>query len=120
MEDWKDIKGYEGEYQISSCGRVRSLKTNRVLKLYEGDYSRVCLCKNGVKKTWKVHRLVADAFIPNPDNLPEINHKDENKYNNCVENLEWCSKVYNNNYGTKTERTEDTKRKNRGGDASAA
>lgn len=116
QEIWKDIEGFEGLYQVSSLGRVRSL--NRVVELDDGrkipkqgkilkerithnGYTRVQLGEN---KDRYIHRLVASAFIPNPDKLPQINHKDENKRNNCVENLEWCTNKYNINYGTAKER----------------
>lgn len=106
-EEWRDIKGYEGLYQISSWGRVKSmnyLKTGkekiRSLNNGKDGYLLINLSKNGESKRFRVHRLVAMAFIPNPDNLPEVNHKDENKLNNCVSNLEWCTAKYNQNYGT--------------------
>lgn len=89
-EEWKDIKGYEGLYQISNKGRVRSTRNNIILKPIISDkgYYRVDLSKNGNKDRVRIHRLVAQAFIPNPNNYPVINHKDENKSNNCVSNLE--------------------------------
>ena len=107
-EIWKDIKGFEGLYQISSLGRVKSL-----LKFYPRlfnpttnklGYGIVTLTKNKRSKSFYVHKLVAEAFIPNPNNYPCINHKDENPSNNCVENLEWCTYKYNSNYGTRNER----------------
>lgn len=105
VEVWKDIEGYEGLYQVSSLGRVKSLRfgKERILKAGKdkGGYLMVNLCKNSKTKMYKVHRLVAQAFIPNPDGLQCINHKDENKTNNCVDNLEWCTYLYNNNYGTR-------------------
>ena len=111
MEEWKDIKGYEGLYQISNKGRVKSLGNNKTRKekiLKENKntdgYSEVTLCKNGKCKKYRVHRLVAEAFIPTSDKSLCVNHKDENKSNNCVENLEWCDRLYNNNYGTRNER----------------
>ena len=104
MEIFKDIEGYEGSYQVSNEGRVKSLKfgKERVLRptVDEYGYLRVGLYIGRNKKTRRVHRLVAQAFIENPDNLPEINHKDENKANNNVENLEWCTSKYNCNYGS--------------------
>lgn len=101
-EIWKPVVNYEGEYEVSNMGRVRSLKSNLMLKAcgMRGDYLRVCLCKDGVCKNHLIHRLVAEAFIsPIPQGMV-VNHKDENPTNNCVENLEICSYYYNNNYGT--------------------
>lgn len=125
VEIWKDITGYEGIYQISNYGRVKSLdreihKNNGVIEHRNGQIMKLLLDKDGycilglriknkIKKSFRVHRLVAEAFIKNPDNLPEVNHKDENKSNNYVQNLEWCSSQYNNKYGTKSERTQITK-----------
>ncbi len=104
-EIWKDIPGYEGLYQASSFGNIRSLNwrkqnivRNLYLKPHNKGYLQVELSKGGKKKMITVHRLVALAFIPNPDNLPVINHKDENKNNNNVENLEWCTFSYNTAY----------------------
>ena len=101
-EIWKDIKGFEGLYQVSNMGRVKSVRKNIILKnqIARKGYERVILCINNSPKNYFVHRLVANAFIPNPDNLPQVNHKDENKLNNRVENLEWCTQKYNVNYGT--------------------
>lgn len=120
-EIWKDIQGYKDLYQVSNTGRVKSLdhyitfynsKMNcnvnklirgRILKHRIGKlgYDVVILCNCGARKDYKVHRLVAEAFIPNIDNLPYINHKDEIKHNNSVDNLEWCNQYYNINYGTR-------------------
>lgn len=105
-ELWRTIEGYEN-YQISSMGRVKSLKYGKDKILKQNiikNYCMVCLHKEGKKKHYLVHRLVATAFLPNPDNLPQVNHKDENKQNNCVENLEFCTAKYNSNYGTRLER----------------
>ena len=107
-EIWCPIKGYEGLYDVSDQGRVRSLKfgKERILKQLRTPkgYLLVGLRKNRERKMCKVHRLVAQAFIPNPDNLPEVNHKDEDKENNSVQNLEWCDRKYNVNYGTRNDR----------------
>ena len=102
MEEWKDITGYEGLYQISNLGRVKTLRTNKIMRQEKirSGYLRVMLSNNGNSKRFLVHRLVAQEFITNPSSLPEVNHKDENKLNNTVENLEWCSRSYNVNYGT--------------------
>ena len=110
-EEWRDIKGYEGKYQVSNLGRVKSLKDRygnyreKILKPgeYRG-YLQVYLCKENKSKPFKVHRLVALHFIDNPNNYPQINHKDENKTNNSVSNLEWCTAKYNSNYGTRVSR----------------
>ena len=113
MEEWKSIPGYECLYEVSNLGRVRSLDRyvkgkSESYRLHKGKvlspgkdkdgYLQVCLCCNGKYKIISVHRLVAQAFIPNPDNLPMINHKDEVKTNNSVDNLEWCTVKYNSNY----------------------
>lgn len=105
-EIWKDIKGYEGRYQVSNLGRVKSLcyhhgTNERILKQKKNQNGYVVanLYKKGDKGKLKtVHRLVAEAFIPNPNNLPQINHKDEDKTNNKVFNLEWCDGRYNTIY----------------------
>lgn len=104
-EIWKDIKDYEGLYQVSNLGRVKSLsniksKREKLLKLTlrTNGYYMVILYKNTKRAAKNVHRLVAETFIPNPDNLPQVNHKDEDKTNNCVGNLEWCDSKYNINY----------------------
>lgn len=109
-EQWKDISGYEGLYQVSSCGRVKSFKKWKrakcpdeyILKhhLHNKGYHSVTLYKGKEKHKYLVHRLVADAFLPNEKNLPQVNHIDENIDNNAVENLEWCTALYNNCYGT--------------------
>lgn len=109
-EIWKDINGYEGLYQVSNLGRIKSLpkfhQGERILKerIDRYGYLYIGFFKNKVKKYYKIHRLVAEAFIPNPKELPCVNHKDENKTNNNVENLEWCSVAYNNSYATRLER----------------
>ena len=112
MEEWKDIADYEGIYQVSNLGRVKSLGNNKSrqekilkLQLHRTGYLLVKLCKEGKKRNYKVHRLVAQAFIPNPDNKSQVNHRDENKSNNKVENLEWMTCKENINHGTRTSRT---------------
>lgn len=115
-EIWKDIKGYEGLYQISNLGRVKSFsragtrtKKERILKTrfsYKG-YERINLSKEDIDKTHFIHRLVAQAFIPNPYNYKEINHKDENSRNNKVSNLEWCDRSYNINYKNRNKKVAD-------------
>lgn len=103
---WKDVKGYEGLYQVSDTGKVRSFFRCKTQKghilsdcIGSNGYSLVVLCKDGTRKSYTVHRLVATAFIPNPNNYPCINHIDENKSNNNISNLEWCSYAYNGLYG---------------------
>ena len=108
METWKAIAGYEGLYEISDMGRVKSLWYGKEKILKPGKnthgYLFVCLSKDGQKKVSLVHRLVAESFIQNPNNLETINHKDEVKTNNTVTNLEWMSRKDNNNYGTHNKR----------------
>lgn len=120
-EEWRDIVGYEGLYQVSNLGRVKSLErlvasprgliehiiTERILsiKVHKFGYLEVSLHSKGKSKTYKVHRLVALSFIPNPNGLLEINHKDENKSNNIVDNLEWCTAKYNANYGNRNKKS---------------
>lgn len=133
-EIWRPIKGYETYYEVSNLGRVRSvdrivaysngikcLHKGRILKPYKDarenkGYLRVELKKYGIFKKFAIHRLVAQAFLPNPDNLPQVNHKDEDKTNNFIflkkdgsvdldkSNLEWCTQAYNNSYGTRLKR----------------
>lgn len=101
---WKDVPDYEGYYEVSNTGLIRSKNGIRKPQVSWDGYLYVKLCKKGQCRKVKIHRLVALAFIPNPNNLPEINHKDENPANNHVENLEWCDRTYNNNYGTRNAR----------------
>ena len=101
MEIWKPVVGYEGLYEVSNMGRVKSLfRYKKELKPnYCTNYPTVQLFKDGKVKCMLIHRLVAEAFIPNPLNLPQVNHIDENKHNFSVDNLEWCDAEYNMNYG---------------------
>lgn len=105
-EEWKDIKGYEGLYKVSNCGRVYSLISNKLLILHrcQSDYVWIGLHKDCKTKNFKVHRLVAEHFIPNPNNLPEVNHIDEDKDNNRIDNLEWCDHKTNCHHGTRIAR----------------
>lgn len=119
MEIWKDVVGFEGYYEVSNLGRVRSvdrviLRNNgnplpikgKMLKLQQKSNGRIYanLSKEGQPYCKTVHRLVMTAFVPNPENLPHINHKDEDTTNNNLENLEWCTEEYNHNYGTRNAR----------------
>jgi hypothetical protein len=110
-EIWKPIEGYEN-YQVSNFGVVKSLKHKKEIILipYKDiwGYLRVTLCKNGNYKHFKIHRLVAQAFIPNLNNYPQVNHIDENRLNNHVDNLEWCTAKYNSNYGNRTNKLKKT------------
>lgn len=110
-EIWKDIEGYEGLYKISNYGRVKSFygkrgKSVRILKPSSAGsgYSQVHLWKDGEMSRVYIHRLVANSFIPNPENKPEVNHRDEDKRNNYFENLEWSTREENVNWGTAIER----------------
>lgn len=104
-EIWKSVVGWEGLYEVSNLGNVRTLHYKKPYLMHPvtdaKGYKRVSFVMPNSKryKRYGVHRLVAEAFIPNPNNLPQINHKDENRVNNCVENLEWCTNKYNCNYG---------------------
>lgn len=120
IEIWKDIKDYEGKYQISNLGNIKSLPrqmgfySNSNIKIINGyikkeGYFQVDLYKDNHRKKFYTHRLVAKAFIYNPNNYPQINHKDENKSNNTVDNLEWCTAKYNINYGSRTENAKKNK-----------
>lgn len=100
MEIWKEIKGYNGRYYVSNYGRLKSLyKGVKIIRPGNvNGYMSVVLHDNTVRKTRTIHRLVGIYFIPNPDNLPQINHKDFNRSNNHVDNLEWCTNRYNVNH----------------------
>lgn len=106
VETFLSVPGYEGLYEISNLGNIKSLRSGKLMKKTKNNdgYEAVSLTKNGKSRGYFVHRLVALTFIPNPDNLPEVNHKDECRDNNVVDNLEWCTKKYNRNYGTYRER----------------
>ena len=104
-EIWKDVIGYEGLYQVSNFGKIKSLRRNIIMKTQKrgsrenNKYETVQLCsKNQKAKNFSIHRLVAKAFLPNPNNLKEVNHKDENKMNNNLDNLEWSDQSYNRKY----------------------
>lgn len=124
IEIWKDISGYEGYYQVSNFGRVKRLPRHKASdkrethnnirkpKLEPSGYLSVNLSKDNKARTYLIHRLVALAFIPNPNNLPQVNHKSEIKTENFVENLEWCDQRYNNCYGTARERQRATRANN--------
>lgn len=117
-EIWKPIRGYENQYEVSNTGKIRRIKhritvgntrpllpeREKKLSLNKKGYWIVALYKGQQQKHFSVHRLVAEAFIENPHNLPQVNHKDENKSNNNVDNLEWCTNKYNSAYGTRGKR----------------
>lgn len=121
MEEWKDIVGYEGLYQVSTLGRVKSLARKdprghqlkgKYLKPNKDTqgYYRVSLSKDGIVCRKGIHRLVAETFIDNPCDYPQVNHKDEQPTNNQVDNLEWCTAEYNTNYGTRNQRVSEAKK----------
>ena len=123
IEEWRPVVGYEGLYEVSNTGQVRSLDRydsmnrflrGRILRLFTDGlgYLRAQLYSNSKRKSFLVHRLVAQAFILNPDNLPQVNHRDENPSNDNVDNLEWCDGKYNVNYGTRIDRIRDIRLKN--------
>lgn len=104
-EIWKTIAEYPN-YKVSNLGNVINIKKNKLMSIYpkRNKYMMVKLSKGNIQKEKRVHRLVAEAFIPNMDNLPCINHIDENTKNNCKDNLEWCTPLYNNTYGTRLQK----------------
>lgn len=115
QEIWKDVKGYEGIYKVSNYGRVLSVERKnargqtvkqriKATKPNNRGYIQICLTKGGQSEYKLLHRIVAEAFILNPQGLPQVNHKDENKNNNRADNLEWCTNLYNRHYGTGLER----------------
>lgn len=127
-EVWKDIAGYDGLYQVSNMGRVKSLErtrnmnlpgrkkrapvSERILKFGQSQgYQAVTLARDGVNKKIRLHKLVALAFIPNPDNKPEINHKDGNKHNNCADNLEWVTPIENQRHAISSGLRDDSFRR---------
>lgn len=129
IEVWKDIKDYEGLYQVSNLGRIRSLDhyskhhnggtqfvKGRLLKdcVCGFGYRKVSLCKDGIAKSTNLHSLVAKTFIPNPNNLPEVNHINECKWDNAVWNLEWCTVEYNRSYGNRNTKSKETKQRKYG------
>ena len=109
----KDIKGYEGLYAITSCGKVWSYRNQcfRKPSIDKNGYYHILLWNKSSYKSVTLHRLVAEAYIPNPDNLPEVNHKNEDKAKNFMNNLEWCTRDYNINYGTQKERAANNRKK---------
>ena len=110
IEEWRPVVGYEGLYEVSNTGQVINIKTGHILKQHKDkDGYWVLSLKRDKYKTYFAHRLVAQAFIPNPDNLPMVNHKDEDKSNCMVDNLEWCDAKYNSTYGTARERMYEAK-----------
>jgi len=126
-EIWKPVPGYEGFYEASTTGKIRSIgytysgtgnyhkrQEPRILKgsKDKNGYIIQVLCLRGTRKTYKEHRLIASTFIPNPNNYEQINHKDENVVNNSVDNLEWCTSSYNNNYGKRRKRLSESLRNN--------
>lgn len=112
-EEWRPIVGFEGLYEVSNTGLVRNCIKGKLLKIYDNSlgYKFVSLVMDKHPSPMYVHRLVAQAFIPNPQGLPQVNHKDEDKSNNNVDNLEWCTAKYNMNYGSRMEKTRETRLK---------
>ena len=111
-EEWRPVDGYENLYEVSNLGHVKSLgndksRKEKILKpnKRKNGYLQVVLSRNGKQKMFKIHRLVATAFLPNPEGFEQVNHKDEVKTNNCVENLEFCDAKYNANFGSRNKRS---------------
>ncbi len=118
QEIWKPVTNYEGKYEVSNLGRVKSIRSHDTYIMKPNSnrgYLRVGLRKDGIKKYLSIHRLVLEAFVPNPQNLPQVNHKDECKTNNRVENLEWCDASYNSSYGCRNRKILETRRKKKVG-----
>lgn len=126
IEEWKDIGGYEGLYQVSNLGRVKSIPRSTLCSdgrtislkgkilapnIHTDGYVYVKLCKNSSQKNYRVHRLVAMAFIDNPHDYPEVNHLDENRGNNEACNLEWCTSQHNSTYGNCRQRQKSSLRR---------
>lgn len=125
QEIWKDIPEYEGLYQVSNFGRIKGLKrevpnrsglmavkeTIKIPQINRCNRLIIALSKDGIKKTFLISRIVANAFLDNPNKLPQVNHKDENPYNNRVDNLEWCTGLYNTRYGTGIKRRAEKQKK---------
>lgn len=110
---WKDIPGFEGLYMVSNMGDVYSVRRRKALTPDDvRGYKQVTLQSNGNRKRYKVHRLVALAFVPQTEGMTIVNHKDENKSNNRADNLEWCTVTYNNAYGSRTKRSAETQIRN--------
>jgi hypothetical protein len=115
MEEWKDVVGYEGLYEVSNLGRVRNKKRNTMVTLLDNNgYHRVELWKNNKRRRYMLHRVVAQTWIPNDDDTKtQVNHINEIKTDNRVENLEWCTASYNNKYGHRIQKMLDTIREGR-------
>lgn len=103
MEKWKDIEGYEGLYQVSNTGKIKSLKNNIIMKQTDDKdgYKKIVLSNNGSRGYYRVHRLVARSFIHN-NGFPFVNHKNGIKHDNCVDNLEWCTQSHNERHAYDT------------------
>ncbi len=110
-EVWKPVVGYEGIYEVSSLGNLRNASGKR-LSVFpnQAGYYRVNLCYHGKRRAKFIHRIVAEAFLENPLDYSQVNHKDENKRNNSVDNLEWCNAEYNTNYGSRNQRVAEIMR----------